>query len=76
MDSWAEEVLELARRLPREDRLKIAAALQQQEGEVEAPELSEAWRKEIVRRIQAHRRGELRTVDGEEMFARLRAKYG
>ncbi len=37
--------------------------------------ISDVWTEEIVRRANALERGELPTVDGEEVFRRIRAKH-
>lgn len=76
MTSWAEEILAMAKRLPRQDRLRIAEELQKEAGKSEPPQdISETWRDEIVRRMEAFDRGQLATVDGEEVFRRVQAKY-
>jgi hypothetical protein len=36
--------------------------------------LGPKWMEEIERRIAAYERGEVETIDGEEVFARLRAR--
>ena len=76
MDSWAEEVLAMAKKLPRESRRRIAYELRKIDGEdTPAQEVEAAWRDEILKRAQAVQSGEAVLHDGEEVFARLRAKY-
>jgi hypothetical protein len=67
----AEAVLREARKLPEPDRLRLADELR-----ASVPDaLSPAWREEVVQRVEAFERGELETVDGNEVFARIDAKY-
>lgn len=74
MSSRASKVLEQALQLPADERRHVVDALQESlHGD--ADDLSPAWKDEIVRRVQAFERGELESVDGEEAFARIRAKY-
>lgn len=74
MSPRASKVLEEALQLPVEERRHLADALHESlHGD--ADDLSPAWKDEIVRRVAAFERGELESVDGEEAFARIRAKY-
>lgn len=66
----AQQVLDQARALPREEQLHLADALVG-----ETSELSPAWQEEIERRVEAYERGELETVDGQQVFERIEAKY-
>lgn len=75
MDSWAEEVLAMARKLPREARLQIAAELQRQDDPGPADDVEAAWREEVVQRIRRFLDGETTMLDGQEVYDNLRAKY-
>lgn len=63
--------------LPEEERLRLAEELFEsvEESEGTPEEIEAAWNEEIVRRVQAFERGEVDTVDGEEVFRRIRAEY-
>jgi hypothetical protein len=67
----AETLLREASKLPERDRLRLAAELH---ATVPAT-LSDEWTEEAVQRVEAYERGELETVDGREVMARIRAKY-
>jgi putative addiction module component (TIGR02574 family) len=75
MSPRAAKVLEEALQLPKEERRRVASALQESLQDDEAEDLSPEWKDEIVRRVAAFERGELESVDGEEVFARIRTKY-
>lgn len=75
MDSWAEELLAMAKRLPRQTRLQIAAELQRDDEQGDNAEVEAAWRDEVVRRIQRYLDGETTMLDGDAVYQRLRAKY-
>ena len=76
MTSWAEEVLAMAKKLPREDRLRIAQELQNDAPDIaRAVEVQAAWDDEIADRLQALDRGELELVDAKTVFDRIRAKH-
>ncbi len=40
------------------------------------PEVEEAWRLEIERRVRQIERGEVKLIPGDEVFARLRRRLG
>ena len=79
MSSWAEELLAMARRLPREERLRIAEELQRDDAAHASPEMAAeveaAWRDEVLRRVRRFLDGETKMLDGEAVYQRLRAKY-
>lgn len=75
MTSWAEEVLAMAKKLPREDQLRIAQRLQSDERDASAGQVQAAWNQEIAERVEALDRGDVELVDAKEVFARARAKY-
>ncbi len=39
-------------------------------------EIDEAWKEEVERRIDEVERGEVKLIPGEEVFARMRERYG
>ena len=75
MTSWAEEVLAMAKKLPREDQLRIAEELKREASQLPAAQIEAAWSDEIVRRVEALERGEVELVDANEVFASIRAKH-
>ena len=64
--------------LTEQERARLADELYGsiEEGDGTPEEIEAAWNEEIVRRVQAFERGELDSVDGEEVFRRIRAEYG
>ncbi|MFY9316608.1 MAG: addiction module protein, partial [Burkholderiales bacterium] len=54
--------------------LERLAALEHEEHGPADPEVEEAWRLEIERRVGQIDRGEVQLVDGDEVFARLRRR--
>lgn len=75
MDSWAEELLAMARRLPRDARLRIASELQRDLDGDAPDDVETAWRDEVVRRIRRFLEGETTMLDGDAVYQRLRSKY-
>lgn len=76
MRSWAEEVLAMAKKLPREDRLRIAEELQHDAPDAgDASKIKAAWNDEIAHRLEALDRGEVEFVDAKTVFDRIRAKH-
>jgi putative addiction module component (TIGR02574 family) len=70
--STVDDVLGVALSLPPEDRAVIAHKLfESLELEDLASEMDERLEREIVRRIEAYRRGESKAIDGDEAFARV-----
>ena len=65
----------MAKRLPRQTRLQIAAELQRDDEQGDNAEGEAAWRDEVVRRIQRYLDGETTMLDGDAVYQRLRAKY-
>lgn len=67
----AEKLLREVRKLPEGDRERLV-------DEIRATlpaALSDEWAEEVLQRAEAYERGELKTVDGREVMARIRAKY-
>ena len=77
MTSRARKLLEEALTLPKEERLLIAAELQDSVHESDSTaEVEAAWHEEIVQRVQSLQDGTAVLVDGEESSRRIRTKYG
>jgi putative addiction module component (TIGR02574 family) len=68
-------VLEQALALPAEQRLRLVDALLSSLNAPTSPEVERAWREEAERRVGEIETGRVRLIEGEEAFARLRAKY-
>ena len=66
------ELEEHARRLPPEERARLADLLLESLHEVPSAEIEAAWDREIEARIAAHERGEGKTYPAEEVFAEAR----
>jgi putative addiction module component (TIGR02574 family) len=70
-----EEVLEIALKLPKEQRLRLAEQLcESVQGESQT-DIDAAWAEEIVDRVEALERGEVETVSAKAVFERVRAKH-
>ena len=68
-------VLDLAERgraLEPQERERLVELLLETLVEPAAPEVEEAWNREIERRIAAHNRGEVETFDVEDVLAEAR----
>jgi putative addiction module component (TIGR02574 family) len=70
-----EEVLEVALRLPREQRLRLAEQLCASVEDEAQSDLEIAWAEEIADRVEALERGEVETVGAKAVFERIRAKH-
>lgn len=71
----AEQVLADALDLPEDERRHVADALQDSFEHEHEPELSPAWKAEIVKRVRSLVRGDAELVDGEEVAERVRREY-
>ena len=70
------ELKQKAAQLSENERAELALALiESLDGEPETG-VDEVWRVEIARRIAQIERGEVQRVPGDEVFARLRRKFG
>lgn len=71
MTSAAKKILDEALALPERDREALVEALSDS---LERPryELSDEWKAEIARRIEAVERGESKLIEGDEVDVRLR----
>ena len=69
----------MAKRLPRDERLRIAEELQRDDtthASTEAStEVEAAWRDEVLRRVRRFLDGETTMLDGEAVYQRLHGKY-
>ena len=72
MTSTAKKILEQALSLPEDEREALVDALADS---LERPpaDLSDEWKAEIARRIDAVERGESKLIEADEVDARLRA---
>ena len=71
----ADIVAELANRgrsLAPDDRSRLVELLLESLHEPPLSDIEAAWDAEIVRRVQAHKRGEVETFAAEEVFAEAR----
>jgi putative addiction module component (TIGR02574 family) len=66
------EVESQVRRLPAEERARLAEILLESLAEIRAPAVEAAWDAEIRARVAAYERGELDLIPAEETFARAR----
>ncbi len=72
MDREFNEVREEVLALDRESQITIAEEIMTSISA--SPEHEAAWRSEIRRRTEAYRRGEITTVDSDDVMARARRK--
>ena len=71
----AEDIIEMAYLLDPEDRLHVAESILKSLGPPD-PEVEAAWMAEVERRIEQVRNGTAELIPGEEVFARIRERYG
>ena len=60
--------------LPAEERAKLALALVESLEPEDEGDVAEAWRVEAERRYEQYKRGEVQTLPGDEVFARIRSR--
>jgi putative addiction module component (TIGR02574 family) len=60
------------RKLPPEDRARLAEVLIESLAEVSSPSVEAAWEAEIRKRVAAYERGEVELIPSGEVFARAR----
>ena len=63
-----------AARLPEPERAELALSLIESLDGPADPDVEEAWRLEIERRMDQIDRGEVELIPGDEVFARLRRR--
>ena len=66
------ELEEQARRLPPEERARLADVLLESLQEAPSAEIEAAWEREIEARVAAYERGESKTFAADEVFAETR----
>jgi putative addiction module component (TIGR02574 family) len=76
MSSKLAELKQQAARLPDPERAELALSLIESLDGPADPDVEEAWRLEIERRLGQIDRGEVQLVSGDEVFARLRRRLG
>jgi putative addiction module component (TIGR02574 family) len=68
MSASVEDVFSAALSLPPDVREELADKLLESLAEADRQEIDEAWAAEVESRLEAHERGELREISGEEVF--------
>lgn len=76
MSNTLAELKEKASRLPETERAELALSLIESLDGPADPDVEEAWRIEIERRVGQIERGEVQLIPGDEVFARLRRRLG
>jgi len=76
MSDLLAELKERASQLSDAERAELALALIESLDGPADPDVEEAWRVEIERRIGQMERGEVQLVPGDEVFAKLRRRLG
>jgi putative addiction module component (TIGR02574 family) len=66
------ELADRGRALAPEDRSRLVELLLESLHEPPLSEIETAWDAEIVRRVEAHKRGEIETFAAEDVFAEAR----
>ena len=66
------ELADRGRSLAPDDRSRLVELLLESLHEPPLSDIEAAWAAEIVRRVQAHKRGEVETFAAEEVFAEAR----
>jgi putative addiction module component (TIGR02574 family) len=76
MSNVLADLKEKASRLSETERAELALSLIESLDGPADPDVEEAWRVEIERRIAQIERGEVQLIPGDEVFARLRRRLG
>jgi len=76
MSSALTELKEKASQLSETDRAELALSLIESLDGPADPDVEDAWRIEIERRMGQIERGEVQPIPGDEVFARLRRRLG
>ena len=63
-------------KLSTSERAKLALALVESLEPEEEGDIAEEWRLEAERRYEQYRRGEVKAIPGEEVFANIRRRLG
>ena len=76
MSNMLVDLKEKASRLPDAERAELALSLIESLDGPADPDVEDAWRVEVERRITQIERGEVQLIPGDEVFARLRRRLG
>jgi putative addiction module component (TIGR02574 family) len=76
MSDTLAELKQKASELSEAERADLALSLIESLDGPADPDVEEAWRIEIERRIGQIDRGEVKTIPGDEVFAKLRRRLG
>ncbi|MBE0621035.1 MAG: addiction module protein [Burkholderiales bacterium] len=76
MSDMLVDLKEKAARLSDTERAELALSLIESLDGPADPDVEEAWRVEVERRIAQIERGEVQLIPGDEVFARLRRRLG
>lgn len=76
MSDMLAELKKKASQLSDAERAELALSLIESLDGPADPDVEEAWRLEIERRVGQIDRGEVQLIDGDEVFARLRRRLG
>jgi putative addiction module component (TIGR02574 family) len=76
MSDTLAELKRMASQLSDAERAELALSLLESLDGPADPDVEEAWRLEIERRIAQMDRGEVQLIPGDEVFARLRRRLG
>lgn len=74
MDTQAQQILQTALALPRDDRAEIAESLILSLDDESAAEIEAAWAVEIKRRLESIDRGEVKMIPMEEVNHEMRER--
>jgi len=76
MSSVLSDLKKKASQLSEQERAELALSLIESLDGPPDPDVEQAWRKEIERRVGQVERGEVQLIPGEEVFARVRRRLG
>ncbi|OFZ88902.1 MAG: hypothetical protein A2V78_11430 [Betaproteobacteria bacterium RBG_16_64_18] len=76
MSTTLSELKEKASQLSETERAELALSLIESLDGPPDPNVEEAWRLEVERRVGQIERGEVELIPGDEVFARLRRRLG
>ena len=74
MTLWTEELLAMAKRLPRDEQLRLAQRLQDEVDTIASDAVRAAWYDEIGDRVDVLERGDAELLDAAEVLERARAR--